>query len=66
MSFKVERALDVFVETVATQNVSNKNVELRGKNGFKLFPKGIAHIIRNEMLAGYSLSIKYKRIMKKF
>ena len=49
MSFKVERALDVFVETVATQNVCNKNVELRGKNGFKLFPKGIAHIIRNEI-----------------
>jgi hypothetical protein len=42
----VERDLDQFVEAVAMQNVTNKNVELRGKNDLKLFPRGIAHIIR--------------------
>jgi hypothetical protein len=31
------------------QNVSNKNVELGGKNGFKLFYNGIAHWIRKQI-----------------
>jgi hypothetical protein len=46
-SRKVCRCLDQFVEGVAAQNVNNKNIELRGKNGFKLFPNGISHILRN-------------------
>jgi len=33
--------------TVARENVNNKNVELRGKNSFKLFTNGISHWIRN-------------------
>jgi hypothetical protein len=44
---QVCRCLDQFVEGVAAQNVSNKTIELRGKNGFKLFPNGISHILRN-------------------
>jgi hypothetical protein len=39
--------LDEFVEGVALQNVTNKNIELRGKNGFKLFHNGFSHIVRN-------------------
>ncbi len=33
---QVCRELDEFVESVAQQNVTNKNVELQGENGFIL------------------------------
>ena len=48
---------------VARQNVINKNVELRGKNGFKLFPKGIAHIIRNGISVDGSFHIAMARYL---
>ena len=44
---QVCRQLDQFVEGVAAANITNKNIELRGKNGFKLFNTGISHIVRN-------------------
>jgi hypothetical protein len=44
---QVCRELDEFVQSVTEHNVTNKNVELQGKNGFKLFHNGISHIIRN-------------------
>ena len=58
---KVEREIDAFVVNVARQNVTNKNVELRGKNGFKLFPNGIAHIIRNGISVDGSFHIAMAR-----
>lgn len=61
MYLKVEWEIDAFVVNVARQNVTNKNVELRGKNGFKLFPNGIAHIIRNGISVDGSFHIAMAR-----
>ena len=46
ITLKVCRRLDQFVEGVAAENVTNKNIELRGTNGFKLFQNGISHTVR--------------------
>lgn len=46
---------------MASNNVSNKNVELGGKNGFKLFHKGIAHWIRKEISVDGGFHISMSR-----
>ena len=61
MTSQVCRCLDQFVAKVALQNVTNKNIELRGKNGFKLFPNGISHILRNGISVDGSFHISMAR-----
>ena len=46
---------------MALNNVSNKNVELGGKNGFKLFHKGIAHWIRKAISVDGGFHISMSR-----
>jgi hypothetical protein len=58
---QVCRELDEFVESVAQQNVTNKNVELQGGNGFKLFHNCISHIIRNGISVDGSFHISMAR-----
>ena len=48
------------------QNVSNKNVELGGKNGFKLFYNGIAHWIRKQISVDGGFHIAMARQMNVF
>jgi hypothetical protein len=60
---KVCRELDDFVVAVARQNVTNKNVELRGKNSFKLFTNGISHYIRNGISVDGTFHVAMSRHM---
>lgn len=40
--------MDRFFANVAGVTPPNKNVELGGRDGFKLFPRGVTHWVRNE------------------
>ena len=42
------RRVDRFFANVAGVTPPNKNVELGGRDGFKLFPRGVTHWVRNE------------------
>jgi len=48
------------------KNVSNKNVELGGKNGFKLFHNGIAHWIRKQISVDGGFHISMARQLNVF
>jgi hypothetical protein len=63
---QVCRLLNEFVQNVALQNVSNKNVELGGKNGFKLSYNGIAHWIRKQISVDSGFHIAMARQMNVF
>ena len=65
-TYQVCRLLNEFVQNVAMQNVSNKNVELGGKNGFKLFYNGIAHWIRKQISVDGGFHIAMARQMNVF
>jgi hypothetical protein len=46
VSGQVKRLLDKFVTNVAEACPTNKNVELGGRDGFKLFPYGVSGYVR--------------------